>query len=439
VDFGLNLAKTDKYASPIIFLECTAMSEVTTFSSNDIESWLNEQTSSILTPVQAQAQKLRDDMHDAIQNFTDVSKTLLDNSSSEIEKRNMRTYNRARAMNKLARLFTERIRKVTVPEKVSYDNLTKFVQEIQKVLMVTDIDIKNWFPRISPFFIMDRRKFLTVHEKAKLSLAALNDFLTKEYVKTKTLEETFQLISDLHNLETHLSDVKVERESIVNERLPLEKEIAELERKTAELQSKGPIDQLFLVEAEIEVLNKELKHTLRHLKKPFIKMQALALHGGGAGLTPDERNMLGLYLEKPFKALAVEEAGYPLLKQILQKLTRLMNEDKLKLKSDKARKAEGDITEMLERDSLAKLYKRCAEVAARERLILNSEKMEEIKISLSEYQEQTKQLKARKASVETHEAVKERAYNETLEKIGNTKRAIEKNVHNSLGIKVQIL
>jgi uncharacterized protein len=65
--------------------------------------------------------------------------------------------------------------------------------------------------------------------------------------------------------------------------------------------------------------------------------------------------------------------------------------------------------------------------------------MEEIKISLSEYQEQTKQLKARKASVETHEAVKERAYNETLEKIGNTKRAIEKNVHNSLGIKVQIL
>ena len=111
------------------------MSEVTNFSSNDIESWLKEQTSSILTPVQAQAQKLRDDMRDSIQGFADVGKMLVDNSAREIEKRNMRTYNRARAMNKLARLFTERIRKVTVPEQVSYDNLNRFAQEIQKVFL----------------------------------------------------------------------------------------------------------------------------------------------------------------------------------------------------------------------------------------------------------------------------------------------------------------
>ncbi|MBN1244120.1 hypothetical protein JXA31_00835, partial [Candidatus Bathyarchaeota archaeon] len=75
------------------------MSEVPSFSSNDIESWLKDQTSSILTPVQAQAQKLQNDMHDAIQSFADVGKMLVDNSSKEIEKRNMRTYNRARAMN----------------------------------------------------------------------------------------------------------------------------------------------------------------------------------------------------------------------------------------------------------------------------------------------------------------------------------------------------
>ena len=415
------------------------MSDAIQFSSNEIKSWLEDQTSSILTPVHAQAQKLRDDMNMAIQNVTDVSKMLLDNSTKEIERRNMRVYNRARALNKLARLFLDRIRKVNVPDQVSYDNLNKFAQDIQKVFIVTDIDIKNWFPRISPFFIMDRRKFLAVHEKAKESLATLSDFLSREYIKTKTLEETFQLINELHNLEKHLSDVEVERESIVNERLPLEKEIAELEQKTAELKSKGPIDQLFLVEAEIETLNKELKHALRRLQKPFKKLQALALQGGGAGLTSDERNMLELYLEKPFKALAAEEAGYPLLKQILQKMARLMSEGKLKLKADKARKAEQTLNGILKRDSLAGLYKRCAEVAARERQILNSAKMEEIKVSLSEYQEHTQQLKARKTSVEAHEAVKERAYNETLDRIGSHKRAIEKNVYSSLGKRVQIL
>ena len=415
------------------------MSEVKQFSSNDIKSWLKNETSSILTPVHDQAKKLRDDMHDAIQEVADVGKTLLDNSQKEIEKRNKRVYNRARAMNKLARLFCERIKKVTTPDEVSYDSLNKFAQETQKVFMVTDIDIKNWFPRISPFFIMDRRKFLAVHEKAKESLAALNDFLTKEYIKTKTLEETFQLIDELHGFEKHLSDVEAERTSIKNERVPIEKEIAELEQKIVKLQGEGPVDQLFLLEAEIEKLNKELKHALRHLQKPFKKMQALALYRGGAGLTQDELSKLNQYLQKPFKALATEEQGYPVLKQILRKMERLMNEGKLKLKSDKARKAERKLNDILERESLAKLYMRCAEVAARERQILNSPKMEETKRDLSEYKEQTERLKAIKARVEAHESVKERAYKETLDKISSHKRAIEKNVQSSLGQKVQIL
>jgi hypothetical protein len=415
------------------------VSEVTTFSSNDIEGWLKEQTSSILTPVQAQAQKLRDEVRDSIQSFAGVGKMLVDNSSKEIEKRNMRTYNRARAMNKLARLFTERIRKITVPDKVSYDNLEKFAQDIQKVFIVTDIDIKNWFPRISPFFIMDRRKFLTVHEKAKFSLNALNDFLTKEYVKTKTLEETFQLIDELHGLEQQLSEVAAERKSIESERVPIEEELAELEKKCAKLQDEGPVDQLFMVESEIEKLNKELKQSLRHLQKPFKKIRALSLYRGGAGLTQDERDMLELYLESPFKAFKLEAAGYPVLKQILQKLTRLMNEDKLKLKSDKARKAEQDMTAILERNSLAKIYARCAEVAARERELLNSAKMEEIKRNLSVYQEQTKRLTVRKARVESHEAVKQQAYNDIVNTNNNHKKTIEKNVHGALGQKIQII
>jgi hypothetical protein len=415
------------------------MSEAIKFSSNDIKSWLENETSSVLTPVQEQAKKLRDDMSNAIQDVTDISKMLLDNSAKEIEKRNKRVYNRARAMNKLARLFTERIRKVTVPEQVSYDSLNKFAQETQKVFMVTDIDIKNWFPRISPFFIMDRRKFLSVHEKAKQSLESLNDFLTKEYVKTKTLEETFQIINELHDLERRLSEVEAEKTAIENERLPIEKELAELDQKTAKLKDEGPVDQLFLVESEIEKINKELKHALRHLQKPFKKMQALALYRGGAGLAPDERDKLDQYLHKPFKALATEKAGYPLLKQILRKMLRLMDEGKLKLKSDKKRKAEEDATGILERDSLGKLYRRCTEVATRERQILNSEKMEETKRSLSTFQEQAQQLKAKLARIEAHEAVKNRAYDEVVSRISSHKRTIEKNVYTSLDQKVQIM
>jgi hypothetical protein len=414
------------------------MSETAQYSTTEIRSWLENQTNSILSPVQAQAKRLRDDLNMAIQSVAEVAKTLLDNSAKEIERRNMRVYNRARALNKLTRLFLDRLKKLTVPDEVSYDSLNKFAQDTQKVFMVTDIDIKNWFPRISPFFIMDRRRFLSAHEKAKQSLSVLNDFLTKEYVKTKTLEETFQLIKTLHSLEDELVALEAEKKSLIEERRPIEEELGLLEGKIAKLRGEGPVDELFTVEAEIERLNKELKHALRRLRKPFIKVQALAMHGGGAGLTPDEMNTLNLYLERPFKALSAETEGYPVLKQILEKLKRLMAEDKLKLKSDKARKAEQTVEDIVKRDGLAKIQRRSVEVALREKQILNSTKMEEIKSDLSSFQEQAEQLRARKSSVESHEAVKERAYNETLEKIASTKKAVEKNVHSSLGQRIRI-
>jgi hypothetical protein len=307
------------------------------------------------------------------------------------------------------------------------------------VFLVTDIDIKSWFPRLSPFFIMDRRRFLSVHEKAKLSLSTLNDFLTKEYVKTKTLEETFQLIDELQNLEKQQVEIEREKASLREERIPIEKEIAIIEQRIAHFQSEGPVEQLLTLEAEIEKLNNELKYLLRHLQKPFIKVQALSLHGGGSGLTQDEVGKLNQYLEKPFNALASENEGYPLLKQILQKLSRLIAEDKLKLKPDKARKAEQALNDILKGDILDAMYSRCAEAATWQKQLLNSPKMEEVKRDITALQEQLAHLKTRKASVESHEAVKEREYGETQERINSTKRNIEKNVLTSLNKKVQVL
>ena len=208
----------------------------------------------------AQAKKLRDDMKLSVQGIDEMSKMLLDNSTKEIEKRNMKVYNRARALNKLAHLFVDRLKKLEAPEEISYDTLNKYAQEIQKIFIVIDIDIKNWFPRISPFFIMDRRRFLTVYEKAKQTHTFLTDFLTKEYVKTKTLEETFNLLRELQDVQKQQGTIGEEKDQIKNERLPIEKEISGLEQKIDELKTKGPIDDLNTVNIEICNLTNELKN-----------------------------------------------------------------------------------------------------------------------------------------------------------------------------------
>ena len=415
------------------------MTEAIQFSStSEVKRWLEDQTSSILSPVHAQAKRLRDEMNMAIQSIGDVSKMLLDNSTKEIEKRNMKVYNRARALNKLAHLFLDRLKKLNPPEEIYYDTLNRYAQEIQKIFLVTEIDIKNWFPRISPFFIMDRRKFLTIYERAKVAHQTLNDFITKEYVKTKTLEESLQLLNELQNVQKQIVTIGEEKEQLKNERLPVDQEIAELEQKIDELKTKGPIDKLNLVNAEIDTLTVELKHSLRHMQKPFIKMQALATSGGGAGVTPDELQKVSQYLEKPFEALTSEKNGFPVLEEILQKLELLIEEDKLKLKQDKARKAQQSINEILKQNSLAKLQLRCSEMANIKQQLLESSKLDEIRHNISVFEGQVELLKARRTSIETHEAVKENALSETVDKISNMKRTIERNILNSIDMKVQI-
>ena len=415
------------------------MSETIQFASPaEVKPWLEDKTRAILSPVHAQAKKLRDDMQLAVQGIDEMSKMLLDNSAREIEKRNMKVYNRARALNKLAHLFVDRLKKLEAPEEISYDALNRYAQEIQKIFIVTEIDIKNWFPRISPFFIMDRRRFLTIYEKAKQTHTFLTDFLTKEYVKTKTLEETFNLLRELQDVQKQRGTIGEEKDQIKNERLPIEQEISDLEQKIDELKTKGPIDALNTVNVEICSLTNELKNLLRHLQKPFIKMQALATSGGGGGVTPDELTRINLYLETPFEALITEQSGYPEFREILEKLQRFLAEDKLKLKNEKSRKAEQSINEIVKNNSLCQIQLRCVELAKTREQLLASQVMGEAKRNLAICLQQLDQLKSRKTSIETHEAVKENAYHEAVDKINNLKRTIEKNIFSSTDIKVQI-
>jgi len=414
------------------------LSEISKLSSSDVKGWLERETSSIFVPVHTKAEKLRDEIREALENLADVSKMLLENSGKEIEKRNMKTYGRARALNKLARLFLDRLRQIKVPEQVSYDTLREFSQETQKAFLVTEVDIRKWFPRISPFFIFDRRKFLTTFENAKESLKELANFLTKEYVKTKTLEETFQLIDKFQTLERQLENLKEQRIKAESEKALVEKKLAETRQKITDLKSKGDMGQLGQLGTKIEALGSEVKHALQSLHKPFVKLQALSLHGGGSGLTPDELKKLGQYIENPFEAFATEEADYSLLRRILQKLNRAMSEGKISLKPDKKRKAEQTIDNILNKNSLSSLYQRCTNVTLQRKKLSKSAEVEETKRILSKLQEHLEDLERKREIVESEENVVDRAIGETLEKIRNYKASIEKNVFEFMGKEIHI-
>ena len=415
-------------------LSGSPLSDIAKFSSRDIKGWLEKETSSIFIPVHTKAQKLLNETKRTLENVADVCKTLLEKSRKEIEKRNMKTHGRARALNKLARLFLERTQQIEVPDRVSYDRFHDFVQETQRAFIVTEVDIRNWFPRIAPFFILDRRKFLTVFEKAKESLKELQSFLKKEYVKTKTLEETFQLIDRLLALEGQLADLEAQRKK--TEGALVEKKMAETQQKITDLENRESLAHLDQISIEIKKLNMEVKHRLRHLRKPFVKFQSLVFRKGG--LMPEELKKLNEYLENPFDAFAAEKAGYPLLKQILQKLARSMSEGKLKLKRDKKRKAEKAMENILNKNSLDTLHQKSRDAIMRKKQLSTSAEIAETKEDLLKLQENLKELKRRKKLEESKAKAIERAFKETLERIRNQKKEIEKNVFDFMDRKILI-
>jgi predicted nucleic acid-binding Zn-ribbon protein len=414
------------------------VSETLKLSSSEIRSWLENETSRTFIQVHSKADRLVDDMRKSLEGLADASKMLLDNSGKEIEKRNMKMYGRARALNKLARLFVDRLKQVKAPDKVSYASFNSYVQETQKTLFVFDVDIRNWFPRISPFFIIDRRKFQVAFEKSKIYLKELQNFQTKEYVKTKTLEDTFQLVDNLKNLETQLANLDKQKARAEAENASLDREIDETRQKMADLKSRGGLSELDQISTEIESINTEVKHNLQHLQKPFIKLQALSLHGGGSGLTQDELRKLNQYLDSPFEALATEETGYPLLRQILQKLSRLLAEGKLVLKPDKMRKAEQAVNNILNGNSLTGLHQRCVDASKRRAQLSSSSEVSETRSDLSRLQEHIERLERRSDGIDSEKSAIERAHRETLEKIANHKSQIEKNIFSFLNKHVRV-
>ncbi|MEM3153829.1 MAG: hypothetical protein QW629_03860 [Candidatus Bathyarchaeia archaeon] len=415
------------------------MSTSLKISFNELKDWIEGETGAVLGPVHARADRLLSEMRESHQGLVDACRMLLESSRKEIEKRNMRTFKRAQALNKLAKIFLERMQPIRVPEKPSFKDVESFVNSVQKAYAVTDVDVRNWFPRISPFFIMDRGKFLRAFEGARGSLKELNEFLTKEYVKAKVLEETFQLIEEVDRLKERAANLKEERKRVETERRKIEEELANVQNRIAELKKSGGLSHLAELDEAVSGLRTEVEYCLRHLQKPLLKLQSLASHGEGSGLTPEELKKLNHYLTDPFEALASESAGYPLLRQILQKTLRLVADGKLKLKPDKERKARQAIDEILNKDSLAVLYQKCVDANQRKAKLSASSTLTEAKSEMAKLNEQVDRLKKKAENLEAEMEAAGKSLKEVAAKLLECKSRIEKNISNFSGKRVEIV
>jgi len=127
------------------------------------------------------------------------------------------------------------------------------------------------------------------------------------------------------------------------------------------------------------------------LQKPFYKLQSLS-RSGEVAVPPDEIRKLEEYLADPLVALAAEGNGYPTLRSMLTKLDSTIAQGKLKLKTQRLRKAQDQITAVISKNSLDQLHKNGQEVLAQRKQLLSSEATRTLQSEILQLQRQLEAL-----------------------------------------------
>ncbi len=414
------------------------MSETLEIPLEDIREWLEQETIPIVEPLEEEGRRLLDGVKAKLDDILETSDKLLDDAEKEIAKGSRKKYRRAKVMYKLARNISEMIDEITIPDEISRESLDTLCEELGKTLAKVGRERWKWFPVISPYFIIDRRRFDVALKRALDSLQELRSFSSDEYEKTKTVEDAFSIIEKLHQSLGELDKVEEHKKKTELRKEVLEKKITENQRKITAIQGQNEIVELGQINEKIEELEEKVKHNLRHLQKPFLKFQSL-VQSPSYSLFLDETKKLDEYLSNPFEALATEEEGYPMLKRILQKMDDAIAQGKLKLKKSRLRKAKDQTRNILYKNTLLSLHQSCKEALSKKQQLSTSGIITKSRNELAQLQKNLRDLQKRKKLLDSRGAVLERQIKETLEKIEDQKKELEKIVLELTNKNVQVL
>ena len=414
------------------------MAEMLELKLDEIEGWLEQETTGIVEPLRADAKKHLKDIQNKLEDLLEASDKLLDDANKELAKGNRKTYRRAKFLHKLAGTFADLIEEVTIPEEISGKSLSQTSEQIEKTLKTIGKERAKWFRAISPYFIMSRRRFDVMLKRANDSFRDLTEFLSEEYSRAESAEDVPSNIEELRAAIDELNELEVAKEKLTHRRELLEKKMAQSQQKLQMIQTKDEVVELAQMNEKIEELAHSVKHNLRHLQKPFLKFQTL-VNSPGYSLLAEETTKLDEYLTDPFKALATEKEGYPLLRSILQKIDVALDNKKLKLKPRRMRKAKDQIANILNKTALLALQKSCSEAFSKKYALSTSGIISESRDERTGLQNSLKELQIKKRLLEARDAGFKKRHKEARRRVDDQKRALEEIVTDLSGKNVQIL
>lgn len=414
------------------------MSDTIEIPLNNVNEWLNKETTPIVEPLRAEAKKLLEDIQSKLGDLLEACDKLLEDAEKEMAKGSRKTYRRAKALQKIAGKFSDLIEEVNIPKEINGKTLSQTSEQIEKALKTIGIERAKWFRAIAPYFIMSRRRFDFSLKRVDDSFKNFTDFLSDNYSKAETAEGISSRVEELNNFVTELRKFEKSKEARKHQKELLEKKMEKSHQALQKIQSKDEVVELAQLNKRIEELTQSVKHELRHLQKPLLKFQTL-VNNPGYSLLPEATTKLDEYLTAPFNALATEKAGYPLLKTILQKIDSALDNKKMKLKPSRMRKAKDQIAYIVSKTALLSLQNDCSEALSKKRELSTSGAISESRDERADVQERLKALETRKKLLEARDARFKKEHNETRIRVQKQKKALEKTVFDLSGKDVRLV
>jgi len=400
------------------------MSETLEIPLENLKEWLEQETSTIIEPLKVEGTDRLNNIRNKLDNLQETCEKLFDNSENEMMKSNPKTYRRAREAYRLTRNILDTIDKTTIPDEASQQSLQTLCEDFKKMLSAVGRKRAKRYRRISPYFIMDRRRLDIALRKTSESVEELRSFLSNEYATVKTVEDAFSSINKLLQSIDQLSTVEEDRKKIGLKREVLEKKIMESKQEIALIEEKDEAGELDQINQKIKELEDKVKHNLRHLQKPFLKFQTLA-RSPNYSLPLDETEKLNEYLSKPFVAFVTEDEGYPVLKRILQKMEDVIAKGKMKLKTSRLRKAQKQMNSILRNDVLISLHRSCKEAFSQRQQLLTSEAVVTLQNRLAHFQNILRKMQKQMELMDSRNSILNSEHKKMVEKIKNQKRELE--------------
>lgn len=413
------------------------MAETQEVKLSNLGEWVKNETVAIVEPLMEEAKKLLEDIQDKLTDLLEASKKLSDDAEKELAKGSRKTYRRAKLLQKITGNFGVLIDGLSIPEEISGEVLNKFSEELEKAVETISQERIKYFRVISPYFIISRRRFDVSLKRAVDAFRNLQTFLSEEYIKAESAEGVASRIEELNKSLIQLKEAEKTIKTSKHRQELLEKKFAEYQQEINAIHSTDEVVELVQINATIKELEENVKHALRHLQKPFLKFQTL-VNNPGYSLSPDAKKKLDEYLDNPFRAFATEEEGYPLLRNIIQKIDDAMQKGKLKLKKSRMRKAKDQINSIIKKTALLSLQQNCIEALRKKNHLSTSGALSETRNKKTSLQTKLNDLQRKKGILERRYAVQEKENKRLRARVEEQKKELQRVVVELVNNDVQI-